>query len=151
MTGVQTCALPISAFLSILCGVLLLSQTCRPMNFLRAHRIFPQPTRLVTAFHSTLAPSQVTVQNQPARVGAMRFLQPDLHPTCKLPLRPLGFYSGRSCFPSLDPLSVQQLREPSTHHVMAYPRSRRRLLYVAISRAIARRKELHHEHDRSSV
>ena len=77
----------------------------------------------------------------------MRFLQPDLHPTCKLPLRSLEFYSERSCFPSLDSLSVQQLNEPATHHVMAHPRSRRRHPYLAISRG----KELPYEHYRSSV
>ena len=32
-----------TAFLSILRGVLLLSQTCRPVKFCRAHRVFPQP------------------------------------------------------------------------------------------------------------
>lgn len=77
----------------------------------------------------------------------MRFLQPNLHPTCKRPLCLLEFYSERSCFPSLDSLSVQQRSEPSTHHVIANPRSHRR----HTDSAIARGKELHHEHDRSSV
>ena len=39
----------------------------------------PFASRLFTTFHRTLAPSETTVQNQPSRVGAMRFLQPDPH------------------------------------------------------------------------
>ena len=67
-------------------------------------------------------------------LAPMQFLQPDLHPTNTLPVRPLEFYSERYCFPSLDSLSVQQPREPSAHYVMAYPRSRRRHPYSGVSR-----------------
>ena len=77
----------------------------------------------------------------------MRLLQPDLQSTDTLSVRFMEFHGERSCFSSLDSRSVQLRSESAMHHVMAYPRSRRRHSYVVISR----HKELHHEHDRSAV
>ena len=64
----------------------------------------------------------------------MRFLHPDLYPTCKLPLRLLESYSERLRFPSRNILSAMQRSESSAHDVTAHPQSHRRYLYLAISR-----------------
>ena len=71
----------------------------------------------------------------------MQLLQPDVRVTCKLPSRPLEFYSRHSCFPSRNLFSARQLgslseinlataangnfgqtpSEPSVHNVMGIP------------------------------
>ena len=75
-----------------------------------------------------------TVQDQQRRPVHMQFLQPDGQTTCTLPLRIMEFQSERSCFLSLDLLSVNQPSEPSVHAVMAHSESCRRHPYSAISR-----------------
>jgi len=63
-----------------------------------------------------------------------QFVPPDLHPTCTLPVRPRGCSRAWSGGPARDARSVPSPRAPSAHYVMAYPRSRRRYLYAALSR-----------------
>ena len=84
----------------------------------------PFGSRHFTTFHRTLPSSHVTVQNQPSRVGAMRFLQPDLHATPTLPLRPPDFPRGPVSLQNRDLLSSQYDNDRSTHYGMAHLRSR---------------------------
>ncbi len=94
----------------------------------------PFESGLFTTFRRTLPSSHVTVQNQPSRVGAMRFLQPDLHAIPILPLRPPDFPSGPVSLQNRDLLSSLYENDRSTHHGMAYPRSRRPHPHSAVPR-----------------
>jgi len=57
------------------------------------------------------------VRNQPARVGAMWFLQPDLHPAQTLPWCFMEFRRERAYFVCRSSLGLRHLHESSTHHV----------------------------------
>ena len=89
--------------------------------------------RLLTAFHSTLAPSHMIVRNQPARVGAMWFLQPDLHPTHRLSWCLMESHRGHTRFFCRSSLRVQHLHESSKHRVMVDLRFHRCHLSVVLS------------------